>query len=226
MAAILAAAMMPWLVSEAAGNVSEEHAFSQIAKNFTGDWSRLRSSRARQNKDGIKLYLGNLALPEEKLNDFNDFDAKTVAYAYRDEAREDLRHTSFVSASQKDLAHYEIQGTLTDYTAGESWCPPSVSAEPEEVWSDYFTWRDRDGHAHVGRRAHYETRITPFSGRYAFWYHTAASLSLVDSRTGKVILTRQVEARDDERYANALRKMFRSFYKEANKFLAEAGAKK
>lgn len=59
-----------------------------------------------------------------------------------------------------------------------------------------------------------------------FWYHTAASLSLVDSRTGKVILTRQVEARDDERYANALRKMFRSFYKEANKFLAEAGAKK
>lgn len=166
MAAILAAAMMPWPVSEAAGNVSEEHAFSQIAKNFTGDWSRLRSSRARQNKDGIKLYLGNLALPEEKLNDFNDFDAKTVAYAYR------------------------------------------------------------DGHAHEGRRAHYETRITPFSGRYAFWYHTAASLSLVDSRTGKVILTRQVEARDDERYANALRKMFRSFYKEANKFLAEAGAKK
>lgn len=55
MAAILAAAMMPWPVSEAAGNVSEEHAFSQIAKNFTGDWSRLRSSRARQNKDGIKL---------------------------------------------------------------------------------------------------------------------------------------------------------------------------
>lgn len=41
-----------------------------------------------------------------------------------------------------------------------------------------------------------------------------------------MILTRQVEARDDERYANALRKMFRSFYKEADKFLAEAGAKK
>ena len=36
MAAILAA-MMPWPVSEAAGNVSEEHAFSQIAKNFAGD---------------------------------------------------------------------------------------------------------------------------------------------------------------------------------------------
>ena len=204
-------------------NVSEEHAFSQIAKNFTGDWSRLRSSKVHNDKNGMKFYLDNLTLPAEGLN---DFDGKTIAYAYCDEAQADLKKVNFLNAGQKELAQYEIKGTLTDYTAGETWSPPSVLAEPEPVWSHYFIWRDRDGHTHEGRRVHYETRITPYSGRYAFWYHTAASLFLLDSRTGKVLMTRQVEAADKERYANALRKMFKSFYKDVNKFLTEASAKK
>lgn len=194
--------------------VDQWHAFDQIAKNFTGDWNRLKKDRDRDVPAGAPtLGFRNLELPWSASQD--EFAIKTIYYAYKDEAGDDLRRVKADYAPKG--GRYYVTGAITDYARGETWCPPTASTSAVKDREEEFKWYDDKGNEHKGKRVYYKTEVTDSYGYYRFWYRAAADLSLVDSRTGRVVLSRSLAAEDDDRYANALRKIFKSFYKDVDK---------
>ena len=194
--------------------VDQWHAFDQIAKNFTGDWTRLKKDRDRDVPAGAPtLGFRNLELPWSASQD--EFAIKTIYYAYKDEAGDDLRRVKADYAPKG--GRYYVTGAITDYARGETWCPPTASTSAVKDREEEFKWYDDKGNEHKGKRVYYKTEVTDSYGYYRFWYRAAADLSLVDSRTGRVVLSRSLAAEDDDRYANALRTIFKSFYKDVDK---------
>ena len=116
-----------------------------------------------------------------------------------------------------------MTGAITDYARGETWCPPTASAVTVRDRTEEFKWYDDKGTEHKGRRIYYKTEVSDSYGYYRFWYRVAAKLSLVDSRTGDVVLSRYLEAEDSDRYANALREIFKRFYKDVDKAIGVSG---
>ncbi len=195
-------------------DVDQWHAFEQIAKNFTGDWNRLKKDHDQNvPADAPTMGFRNLELPYAASQD--EFAIKTIYYAYKDEAGDALKRVKVDYAPNG--GRYYVTGVVTDYARGETWNPPYAMASTLRDYTEKFKWRDDKGNEHEGRRVYYKTGITDYYGHYNFWYRTAADLSLVDSRTGNVVLSRHLEAEDPDRYANALRKMFKSFYKDVDK---------
>ena len=131
------------------------------------------------------------------------------------EAGDDLRRVKADYAPKG--GRYFVTGAITDYARGETWCPPTASTSAVKDREEEFKWYDDKGNEHKGKRVYYKTEVTDSYGYYRFWYRAAADLSLVDSRTGRVVLSRSLAAEDDDRYANALRKIFKSFYKDVDK---------
>lgn len=194
--------------------VDQWHAFDQIAKNFTGDWNRLKKDSDRKVPAGAPtLGFRNLELPWNASQD--EFAIKTIYYAYKDEAGDDLRRVKVDYAPNG--GRYYVTGAITDYARGETWCPPTASAVTVRDRTEEFKWYDDKGNEHKGRRIYYKTEISDSYGYYRFWYRAAANLSLVDARTGDVVLSRYLEAEDPDRYANALREIFKRFYKDVDK---------
>lgn len=66
-------------------DVDTDHAMEVIAKNFAGDWSRLKEKKRREAKAGTPtLSLEALTLPEDVAAD--PYAADTIAYAFHDDA--------------------------------------------------------------------------------------------------------------------------------------------
>ena len=194
-------------------NKTKEHAFNIITKNFTGDWNRLKKDKD-QKVPGNAPTLGfrNLSLPANAAND--EFAIKTIYYAYKDEAGDRLKRVK-VDYSPNGGRYY-VTGQVTCYQRGETWIPPRATTSLVYDHTDKFTWWDRSGNQHEGRREYYKTGITDYSGYNTFWYRVGMNLKLVDSMTGKTILTKSATEEDSERYGNALRKILRDFYKEVD----------
>lgn len=107
--------------------VDQWHAFDQIAKNFTGDWNRLKKDSDRKVPAGAPtLGFRNLELPWNASQD--EFAIKTIYYAYKDEAGDDLRRVKVDYAPNG--GRYYVTGAITDYARGETWCPPTPRPSP------------------------------------------------------------------------------------------------
>lgn len=195
-------------------DVDQWHAFEQIAKNFTGDWNRLKKDHD-QNVPANAPTMGfrNLELPYAASQD--EFAIKTIYYAYKDEAGDDLKRVKVDYTPNG--GRYYVTGAITDYARGETWNPPYADTYADDYKTEKFKWYDDKGNEHEGKRVYYKTLVSDHYGFYSFWYRAAADLLLIDSRTGNVVLSRHLEAEDSDRYANALRKMFKSFYKDVDK---------
>lgn len=201
--------------------VDQWHAFEQIAKNFTGDWNRLKKDHDQNVPAGAPtMGFRNLELPYAASQD--EFAIKTIYYAYKDEAGDDLKRVKVDYAPNG--GRYYVTGAITDYARGETWHPPYADTSVTDYNTEKFKWRDDKGNEHEGKRVYYKTTVHDYYGYYSFWYRTAADLSLIDSRTGNVVLSRHLEAEDPDRYANALRKMFKSFYKDVDKAIGVANS--
>ena len=194
--------------------VAAMHAFEQIAKNFTGDWDRRKDDHGNDVPAGAPtLGFRALDLPQNAAND--EFAIKTIYYAYKDEAGDTLKGVKV--DPQPDGGRYYVTGTIRSYDRGERWNPPHVSTYPSLDRTEEFTWYDRNGNAHKGKRKYYTTSISDVYGEYSFYYSVAADLRLVDSRTGETVLHRNLSAEDPDRYANALRRVFGDFYRDVDK---------
>lgn len=200
-------------------DVDQWHAFEQIAKNFTGDWNRLKKDHDQNVPAGAPtMGFRNLELPYAASQD--EFSIKTIYYAYKDEAGDDLKRVKVDYTPNG--GRYYVTGAITDYARGETWHQPYADTYADDYKTEKFKWCDDKGNEHEGRRIYYKTHVSDHYGYYSFWYRTAADLSLIDSRTGNVVLARHLEAEDSDRYANALRKMFKSFYKDVDKAIGLA----
>ena len=201
--------------------VTHEHAFDQVAKNFTGDWNRLKDDRPQKvEKDAPTLGFGPLTLPDEAAQD--EFSMRTICYAYKDEAGDTLRKVRVVDEPEAK-ARYYVRGTVTDYARGETWVPPSVETSLERYRTEHFTWRDDKGRKHEGERIFYRTSIADSFGYYRFWYRVRANLQLVDGVTGEVLFEKSYDEADADRYANALRSMFKDFYRRVDRAVDTRG---
>lgn len=195
--------------------VTHEHAFDQVAKNFTGDWNRLKDDRSQKVAEyAPTLGFGSLTLPDDTAQD--EFSLRTIYYVYKDEAGDTLRNVRVVDEPGTQ-ARYYVRGIVTDYARGETWIPPSVETSLEQYRTTHFTWRDDKGQEHEGKRVFYRTSIADSFGYYRFWYRVRANLQLVDGMTGAVLLEKSYDEMDADRYANALRSMFNDFYRRVDR---------
>ena len=195
-------------------DVDKTHAFEQIAKNFTGDWNRLKDDHENDVPAGAPtLGFRSLDLPWNAAQD--EFALKTIYYAYKDEAGDTLKGGKV--DYQPNGGRYYVTGAIKSYDRGERWTPPSASTYTSLDRTEEFTWYDRNGNAHKGKRKYYKTNINDNFGYNSFYYGATADLSLVDSRTGETVLHRILSAEDPDRYANALRQIFGDFYREVDK---------
>lgn len=201
--------------------VTHEHAFDQVAKNFTGDWNRLKDDRPQKLAENAPtLGFDPLTLPDEAAQD--EFSMRTIYYAYKDEAGDTLRNVRVVDEPEAKV-RYVVRGTVTDYARGETWIPPSVETSLERYRTEYFTWRDDKGRKHEGERVFYRTSFSDSFGYYRFWYRVRANLQLVDGTTGAVLLDRSYDEANADRYANALRTMFKDFYRRVDRMVDARG---
>ena len=201
-------------------DVDVAHAFAQVAKNFAGDWYRLKKSKAAQPAAGAPtLSCHELTLPEATAQD--EFAVKTIDYAFTDEALTSLKHVRVKDAAAG--SRYYVTGRINTYERGERWVAPSASTSTQLDWTETFTWYDSDNKEHTGKRKYYSTAITDHYGHNTFYYHVNATLQLVDSLTGQTALERRYDREDAERYANALRDMFGDFYREIDKTIGVQG---
>ena len=192
---------------------SKEHAFNIITKNFTGDWNRLKRDKPQNvSENAPTMGFRNLSLPASVAND--EFAIKTIYYAFKDEAGDRLKRVK-VDYSPNGGRYY-VTGQVTRYQRGETWIPPQASTVQVFDRSEKFTWKDKDGNEHEGRREYYKTSIVDHSGYNTFWYRVGMNLRLVDSQTGRTVLTKSATAEDSERYGNALREILKDFYKEVD----------
>lgn len=190
-----------------------DHAMEVIAKNFAGDWSRLKDVKRREAKAGAPtLSLEALTLPEDVAED--PYAADTIAYAFRDEADVSMKHAAL--AERADGGRYVAGGTIHTYEQGERWHDPFVSTTTRMDHSEWFTWYDSSRNAHTGTRTYYVTDVQDHPGGYSFYYHVNATLYLKDRLTGATIYTKTYDREDADRYANALHAMFGDFYREAD----------
>ena len=190
-----------------------DHAFEVIAKNFAGDWSRLKDVKRREAKAGTPtLSLEELALPEDVAED--PYAADTIAYAFRDEADVSMKHA--VLDDRPDGGRYVAGGTIHTYEQGERWHDPFVSTTTRMDHTEWFTWYDSSRNAHTGTRTYYVTDVQDHPGGYSFYYHVNATLYLKDRQTGATVYTKTYDREDADRYANALHAMFGDFYREAD----------
>ena len=195
-------------------NVTPIHAFEQITKNFSGDWDRLKKDKDNNPPAGAPtLGFANLELPWSAAQD--EFSIKTIYYAFKDEAGDTLKRVKV--NYQPEGGRYIAGGTINTYERGERWIAPHVTTYPSLDKTEDFTWYDKNGNAHKGKRKYYKTSITDNYGYNQFYYHVNATLWLKDSLTGETILWRTYDEEDADRYANALRKIFGDFYREADK---------
>ena len=193
---------------------SKEHAFNVITKNFTGDWNRLKRDKPQTvPAHAPTLGFRNLSLPASAAND--EFAIKTIYYAYKDEAGDRLKRVK-VNYDAKEKSRYYVTGQVTCYQRGETWVPPKASTSLYCDHTEKFTWRDKDGNEHEGRRNYYKTSISDSYGYNTFWYRVGMNLRLVDAQTGRTVLTKSATAEDPERYGNALRAILRDFYTEVD----------
>lgn len=202
--------------------VTHEHAFDQVAKNFTGDWNRLKDDRP-QDISAAAPMLGFRPLLLPPAAEQDGFSLRTIYYAYKDEADDTLRMVR-VSDPPGAGTRYYVQGAITDYTKGETWVPPSASTSLQRYRTETFTWKDEAGKLHDGQRIFYRTAIEDSFGHYRFWYRVRAQLQLIDGLTGEVLLDRSYEEWDPDRYANALRTIFRDFYRRVDRTVGARGA--
>lgn len=200
-------------------NKTKEHAFDIITKNFTGDWNRLKKDKP-QNVPANAPTMGfrDLSLPASAVND--EFAIKTIYYAFKDEAGDRLKRVK-VDYSPNGGRYY-VTGQVTCYQRGETWIPPRVTTALYYDHTERFKWYDKKGNEHEGRREYYKTGITDYNGYNTFWYRVGMDLRLVDSQTGKTILTKSAVEEDSERYGNALRRILGDFYKEVDKRIGSA----
>ena len=197
-------------------DVDTDHAMEVIAKNFAGDWSRLKEKKRREAKAGTPtLSLEALTLPEDVAAD--PYAADTIAYAFRDEADVSLKHATL--DDRADGGRYIAGGTIHAYEQGERWHDPFVSTTTRMDHSEWFTWYDNNSNAHTGTRTYYVTDVQDHPGGYAFYYHVNATLYLKDRLTGATVYTKTYDREDADRYANALHAMFGDFYREADERL-------
>jgi len=191
-------------------DVDRMHAFEQVVKNFSGDWNRLKDDHDNEIPAGAPtIGFRNLELPWNASQD--EFAVKTIYYAYKDEAGDTLKGVKTDMA--QNGGRYYVTGAIRSYDRGERWNPPSASTYPEYDHEEEFTWYDRNGNAHKGKKTYYKTGILDHYGYNSFYYSVSADLSLVDSRTGSTVLHQNLSAEDPDRYANALRRVFGDFYR-------------
>lgn len=195
-------------------DVDQRHAFDQIAKNFTGDWNRLKKDHDNPvPANAPTVGFENLAIPANAARD--EFAIKTIYYAYKDEAGDTLKGARAIYTA--DPVQYYVRGQITAYDRGQTWNPPYVTTSLDNYKTQKFKWTDDKGNEHEGKYEYYRTRVDDNFGYYSFWYRAAAHLELVDAHTGQVVLSRDASAEDPDRYANALRSIFHSFYKDVDR---------
>ena len=198
-------------------DVSQEHAFKQVADHFVGDWRRLKKDHAQEGLTAGAPVLGfrGLNLPWEASKD--EFAIKTIYYAFKDEAGDRLKN--FKVDYAPNAGQYYVTGDITDYHRGETWNPPYATTSIEEVSEEKKKWYDTNGVEHTMKIKKYATRINDHFGYYDFYYRVGARLNLVNAKTGEVVYSRTATASDSERYANALRSVMKDFYQEIDKLV-------
>lgn len=197
-------------------DVDASHAFEQITKNFSGDWNRLKDDKAQRVPDGAPtLGFENLELPENAAQ--NEFAIKAIFYAFKDEAGDTLKRVKV--DPRPGAGRYVAGGTIYTFDRGERWIAPHVFTTPHLDRTEKFTWYDRKGSAHEGKREYYSTDVTDCYGYNEFYYHVNATLWLKDTRTGEIVYRRNFDCEDKDRYAEALRGIFGDFYRDIDKLV-------
>ena len=191
-----------------------------ISKQLAKDWAKLRKDKDHKvSSHAPTLGFRHFNLPADVGQ--NEFAIKTIYYAIKDEAGDRLKKVK-VDYSP-DGGDYYVTGDVYQYDRGESWVEPRAAASPHLVHEETFTWRDRQGKSHTGRRSYYRTReedITDYHGYYTFWYRVGMNLRLVDARTGQVIYSKSGENTNDY-YGDALRSILKDFYKDVDKLIGD-----
>lgn len=196
-------------------DVDQEHAFKQVADHFVGDWGRLKKDHAQENVPAGAPVLGFRALQLPAAAARDEFAVRTIDYAYKDEAGDRLK--KFKVDYAPNAGQYYVTGEITDYRYREAWHQPYVTTSLAKVFEQSKKWYDEKGTEHTMTIRKYRTQIYDFFGYYSFHYDVGAHLQLVNAKTGDIVYSKELEASDTERYANALRSIMKDFYKEIDR---------
>ena len=201
-------------------DVSEEHAFKQVANHFVGDWYRQKNDHAQKgiSADAPVLGFRELSLPAEAAQD--EFAIKTIYYAFKDEAGDQLKN--FKVDDMPNAGQYYVTGDITEYRRGETWNPPCVTTSVGQISEEKRKWYDKNNVEQTMKIKKYATQIYDHYGYYSFYYRVGAHLKLVNAKTGEVVYSKKDTASDSERYANALRSILKDFYRDIDKLAASS----
>ena len=199
---------------------TEEAQFKNIVKYFRKDFNEVKGGKKfneRGTANGISIGFKNITVPPNVGND--EYYLKSAFFAMKDEAFKRLKNISIkYDANEADSATYYITGGITSCKLNAYWHEPSITISNSLIRTEESTWTDEYGKSHKQRTSYYTQTINDHLAGWTFSWGVSANLSLVDARTGQVVISRSYSDSDDK-LMDCYRHVFKNFYGDVNKFL-------
>lgn len=162
---------------------------------------------------------GNIEVPNNICND--EIKIKSIYFKVKEESDRIKKVKIDYTGKAKHLNDCVVSGWISKYDLVSKWQEPYANAKEKEVWSKERKWKNDKGK----EKTMTITRIThePYGvpGGYYFNAHVSATLNLVSTKTGEVLVSYSgYETAKTE--MKAFEEIVEEFYKKVNKSVKES----
>lgn len=168
--------------------------------------------------DMKQVGFGNIDIPTNISND--EFKTKAIYFAVKDEAKR-MKKIKINYTGNGSADDCYVCGYIEGYELKASWCEPFAGATNKVVWSSSQEWKDDKGKEQTMTTTRYESEAYGVPAGYTFNAYVDATLNLVSSKTGEVLVSYTASERNDKEI-DAFRKIVEDFYKRVNKEIKES----
>ena len=205
--------------------------FKDLVNEFREDYEDIKKEflederKKRENDDDdramVKIAFKNIQVPDNVGN--NEYYVKSVHFVMKNFALKHTKARVIFNNNSHETPRYYVQGAIYRFSYDREWIAPHVTVYNSLVSSKKQKWRDRKGKEHTMRISDYKTSVTPHLGRWQYTATVSANFSLVDARTGRIVVNHNDVETDDKR-ADAYRHFMKKFYEKVQNYLEKTGA--
>lgn len=161
----------------------------------------------------------HIEVPDNICND--EVRIKSIYFKVKEEARRIKKVNIDYTGKNKDLDDCFVDGYINKYEIVPTWLEPTATSVKKEEWKKEYKWNDDKGKEHTATRTRYTSEPLGVPGRYVFTAHVQATLNLVSSKTGQILVS--YTAYDtDKSEMKAFERIVKEFYKKINKSVKES----
>lgn len=195
--------------------------FKDLVDEFRDDYSDIKKEYLEDKEkddDRIPVRIGfkNIDVPQNVGE--NEYWLKSVHFVMKNFALKHTKAKIIFDSESLITPKYYVEGKISRFTYDRTWSPPTAGTRDVAVSSEKRKWKDKNGKEHTMTTTNYTSSIYNVYGRWNYRATVIANFSLVNARTGQVVVNHSSYETDDKR-ADAYRHFMKDFYEKVQKYL-------